>query len=60
MEWIKQDSAKGQCPMCRQSMLKFPKQTTLLLMYYTEFEWGEAEVPRQSVEEQQDTIVEDQ
>lgn len=40
MEWIKQDSSKGQCPMCRQSeQVETPHARTVLTVA-TEFEWG--------------------
>lgn len=42
MEWIKQDSSKGQCPMCRQSesslILESPGTPTLKTVFL-EFEW---------------------
>ncbi|QRD92389.1 putative anaphase promoting complex subunit Apc11 [Aspergillus flavus] len=41
MTWIQQESSKGLCPMCRQSMpsLKRNFRCQLLLTITTEFEW---------------------
>ncbi|PQE08979.1 Anaphase promoting complex subunit protein [Rutstroemia sp. NJR-2017a WRK4] len=41
IEWIKQDSAKGQCPMCRQSRISHLRIPGVALISYTEFEWND-------------------
>lgn len=39
VEWIKQDSSKGQCPMCRQSEFSAPRSRGTLLTILPEFAW---------------------
>lgn len=39
VEWIKQDSSKGQCPMCRQSECSAPLGRGRLLTVFPEFAW---------------------
>lgn len=39
MEWIKQEAAKGQCPMCRQSKISILETSWLLTR--AAFEWNE-------------------
>lgn len=38
MTWIQQESSKGLCPMCRQSMFSYPGAIQMLIMP-AEFEW---------------------
>ncbi|EAL84756.1 anaphase promoting complex subunit 11 [Aspergillus fumigatus Af293] len=39
MTWIQQESSKGLCPMCRQSMYTAAPVLDVMLMNCTEFEW---------------------
>lgn len=42
MQWVKQETARGQCPMCRQSMCHCLCATALIcvLTVFVEFEWS--------------------
>lgn len=60
MEWIKQDSSKGQCPMCRQSESDvFRVFWGIVLIVSAEFEWGPEGGLHPQDEEQQEPVAEE-